>query len=305
MTSQHVVGARDGDRDCPARLVCGQLDTEGKGLLWGALGAGRRARGARGGGPEVWPWLRWSASGPGARVERLAVLSARTGGDGLGGAGGTGWHDPPPRQGFPEISTLPWFTLFAPLVCLLVIRATRDLVDDIVSVVGGARRMGGQAGAGAGTPAGRAWGAESASCSGQGPPVWVASLHVGAYRAAGGRRVVGRGWGRPSDPALASPGATQERQAHQQQALPDPGGEEVRPRGPVEDGWTVGAARGCQRWGCVTGRSRWPSARKLRLLDVLLESGGAFSVVSQPQLLWQLLSPKPGWARQSRWRLRV
>ncbi|XP_059015277.1 phospholipid-transporting ATPase IK isoform X1 [Mustela lutreola] len=34
-------------------------------------------------------------------------------------------------QGFPEISTLPWFTLFAPLVCLLVIRATRDLVDDI------------------------------------------------------------------------------------------------------------------------------------------------------------------------------
>nr|XP_048316326.1 phospholipid-transporting ATPase IK isoform X1 [Myodes glareolus] len=34
-------------------------------------------------------------------------------------------------QGMPEISTLPWFTLFAPLVCLLVIRATRDLVDDI------------------------------------------------------------------------------------------------------------------------------------------------------------------------------
>ncbi|XP_029421297.1 phospholipid-transporting ATPase IK [Nannospalax galili] len=34
-------------------------------------------------------------------------------------------------QGIPEISTLPWFTLFAPLVCLLVIRATRDLVDDI------------------------------------------------------------------------------------------------------------------------------------------------------------------------------
>ncbi|ERE72428.1 phospholipid-transporting ATPase IK [Cricetulus griseus] len=34
-------------------------------------------------------------------------------------------------QSFPEISTLPWFTLFAPLVCLLVIRATRDLVDDI------------------------------------------------------------------------------------------------------------------------------------------------------------------------------
>uniref|UniRef100_A0A8D1CSJ8 Phospholipid-transporting ATPase n=1 Tax=Sus scrofa TaxID=9823 RepID=A0A8D1CSJ8_PIG len=34
-------------------------------------------------------------------------------------------------QGIPEISTLPWFTLFAPLVCLLTIRATRDLVDDI------------------------------------------------------------------------------------------------------------------------------------------------------------------------------
>ncbi|XP_012521171.1 PREDICTED: phospholipid-transporting ATPase IK-like [Propithecus coquereli] len=34
-------------------------------------------------------------------------------------------------QGIPEISTLPWFTLFAPLVCLIIIRATRDLVDDI------------------------------------------------------------------------------------------------------------------------------------------------------------------------------
>ncbi|KAM8925890.1 phospholipid-transporting ATPase IK isoform 2-T2 [Lycaon pictus] len=34
-------------------------------------------------------------------------------------------------QGFPEISTLPWFTLFAPLLCLLIIRAARDLVDDI------------------------------------------------------------------------------------------------------------------------------------------------------------------------------
>uniref|UniRef100_A0A8C4MWJ0 Phospholipid-transporting ATPase n=1 Tax=Equus asinus asinus TaxID=83772 RepID=A0A8C4MWJ0_EQUAS len=34
-------------------------------------------------------------------------------------------------QSIPEISTLPWFTLFAPLVCLLVIRATRDLMDDI------------------------------------------------------------------------------------------------------------------------------------------------------------------------------
>ncbi|KAM9244875.1 phospholipid-transporting ATPase IK [Dugong dugon] len=34
-------------------------------------------------------------------------------------------------QGIPEISTLPWFTLFAPLVCLLIIRAARDLVDDI------------------------------------------------------------------------------------------------------------------------------------------------------------------------------
>ncbi|XP_075400580.1 phospholipid-transporting ATPase IK [Tenrec ecaudatus] len=34
-------------------------------------------------------------------------------------------------QGIPEISTLPWFTLFAPLLCLLFIRASRDLVDDI------------------------------------------------------------------------------------------------------------------------------------------------------------------------------
>uniref|UniRef100_A0A452TIB3 Phospholipid-transporting ATPase n=1 Tax=Ursus maritimus TaxID=29073 RepID=A0A452TIB3_URSMA len=51
-------------------------------------------------------------------------------------------------QGFPEISTLPWFTLFAPLVCLLTIRATRDLVDDIVSVAGG--RGLGRAGVGEG-----------------------------------------------------------------------------------------------------------------------------------------------------------
>lgn len=43
----------------------------------------------------------------------------------------TSWH----LQGIPEISTLPWFTLFAPLVCLLVIRATCDLVDDVVSEV--------------------------------------------------------------------------------------------------------------------------------------------------------------------------
>ncbi|KAM7143495.1 phospholipid-transporting ATPase IK [Molossus nigricans] len=32
---------------------------------------------------------------------------------------------------FTEISTMPWFTLFVPLVCLFIIRATRDLVDDI------------------------------------------------------------------------------------------------------------------------------------------------------------------------------
>ncbi|XP_055968968.1 phospholipid-transporting ATPase IK [Sorex fumeus] len=34
-------------------------------------------------------------------------------------------------QSFPEISTLPWFTLFIPLVLLLLLRAARDLVDDI------------------------------------------------------------------------------------------------------------------------------------------------------------------------------
>ncbi|XP_060272456.1 phospholipid-transporting ATPase IK isoform X10 [Ovis aries] len=34
-------------------------------------------------------------------------------------------------KGIPEISTLPWFTLFVPFVCLLTIRAIRDLVDDI------------------------------------------------------------------------------------------------------------------------------------------------------------------------------
>lgn len=47
---------------------------------------------------------------------------------------------PAAPQGFPEISTLPWFTLFAPLLCLLIIRAARDLVDDIVS--GGRARTG-------------------------------------------------------------------------------------------------------------------------------------------------------------------
>ncbi|XP_010633428.1 phospholipid-transporting ATPase IK, partial [Fukomys damarensis] len=34
-------------------------------------------------------------------------------------------------QSIPEISTLPWVSLFIPLLCLLLIRATRDLVDDI------------------------------------------------------------------------------------------------------------------------------------------------------------------------------
>lgn len=34
------------------------------------------------------------------------------------------------------MSTLPWFSLGAPMICLLFIRATRDLVDDIVSAVG-------------------------------------------------------------------------------------------------------------------------------------------------------------------------
>nr|BAE00594.1 unnamed protein product [Macaca fascicularis] len=34
-------------------------------------------------------------------------------------------------QSIPDISTLPWFSLGAPMVCLLFIRATRDLVDDI------------------------------------------------------------------------------------------------------------------------------------------------------------------------------
>ncbi|XP_063259194.1 phospholipid-transporting ATPase IK isoform X1 [Prinia subflava] len=34
-------------------------------------------------------------------------------------------------QTFPEISTLPWYTLLFPLSCLLLIRGLRDLVDDI------------------------------------------------------------------------------------------------------------------------------------------------------------------------------
>lgn len=36
-------------------------------------------------------------------------------------------------QTFPEISTLPWYTLLFPLSCLLLIRGLRDLIDDIVS----------------------------------------------------------------------------------------------------------------------------------------------------------------------------
>ncbi|KAM8764541.1 phospholipid-transporting ATPase IK-like [Rhynchonycteris naso] len=32
---------------------------------------------------------------------------------------------------FPVISTIPWFTLFTPLICLIIIRAIRNLVDDI------------------------------------------------------------------------------------------------------------------------------------------------------------------------------
>ncbi|KAM9620223.1 phospholipid-transporting ATPase IK-like isoform 2-T2 [Morphnus guianensis] len=34
-------------------------------------------------------------------------------------------------QTFPEISTLPWYTLLFPLSCLLTIRGLRDLIDDI------------------------------------------------------------------------------------------------------------------------------------------------------------------------------
>ncbi|NWU72234.1 AT8B3 ATPase, partial [Pterocles burchelli] len=34
-------------------------------------------------------------------------------------------------QAFPEISTLPWYTLLFPLSCLLTIRGLRDLIDDI------------------------------------------------------------------------------------------------------------------------------------------------------------------------------
>uniref|UniRef100_A0A8C3GWF6 Phospholipid-transporting ATPase n=1 Tax=Corvus moneduloides TaxID=1196302 RepID=A0A8C3GWF6_CORMO len=36
-------------------------------------------------------------------------------------------------QTFPEISTLPWYTLLFPLSCLLIIRGLRDLIDDILS----------------------------------------------------------------------------------------------------------------------------------------------------------------------------
>ncbi|KAM6396139.1 phospholipid-transporting ATPase IK [Rhynochetos jubatus] len=37
-------------------------------------------------------------------------------------------------QTFPEISTLPWYTLLFPLSCLLIIRGLRDLIDDITLI---------------------------------------------------------------------------------------------------------------------------------------------------------------------------
>lgn len=90
------------------------------------------------------PGLRWSAGGP--RKPGWKAGGCLVGGQGeavrVVPGGRTGMTHPP-RQGFPEISTLPWFSLFAPLMGLLIIRATRDLVDDIVSVVGGAWRGGG------------------------------------------------------------------------------------------------------------------------------------------------------------------
>lgn len=67
--------------------------------------------------------------------------AGRGAGPGEGGGGAVRRPlSPAAPQGFPEISTLPWFTLFAPLLCLLIIRAARDLVDDIVS--GGRARTG-------------------------------------------------------------------------------------------------------------------------------------------------------------------
>lgn len=79
--------------------------------LWGKVAVPR---------PRCPSWdTRWQVQGLVTQGERAASVSC------------------PPWQAIPEISTLPWFTLFTPLVCLLSIRATRDLLDDIVSGVTG------------------------------------------------------------------------------------------------------------------------------------------------------------------------
>lgn len=88
---------------------------------------------------------RWLVLGPGGvgrwdtRCQVEGRLDGRAGGGSCGECQGW-WVGVNHRvcQGvFTEISTMPWFTLFAPLVCLLLIRAIRDLVDDIVSGVMG------------------------------------------------------------------------------------------------------------------------------------------------------------------------
>ncbi|KAB0391911.1 hypothetical protein E2I00_002128, partial [Balaenoptera physalus] len=155
------------------------------------------------------------------------------------------------------ISTLPWFTLFAPLVGLLTIRATRDLVDDIVSGAG----AGGASGL-LGTAGGRSARAAPVGCSvhralwprgagadevtlvstGRKLPSFCRCPRPPEGRVAG-RTQQGVGLlvghlslyshlGGVGSSAIAltyvpvGPGATQERQERQQQAMPDPDGEE-------------------------------------------------------------------------------
>lgn len=200
----------------------------------------------------------------------------------------------PPRQGLPEISTLPWFTLFVPLICLLVIRATRDLVDDIVSGRGAWRVEGAgwvlrALGVGGAGLCGRsherppgAWCGQAESAflpSSPSPPGWRGGP-------AGGRAV-------PLTRSPVSPGATQKRQNHQQQALPDPGGEEVRPRGPA---YVWGPSRGKRPPARLAGIGDRPGRSASQRARNLLCSWTSWLslTAAQPALLKRLLSTKAG-----------
>ena len=136
---------------------------EGTSLGLGGLPGGENVGAGRGGERRRHCW----GGGLGRERDRGQNTRCRVGllgvwaGAGQGHPGRLASVTPPLLcQGIPEISTLPWFTLFAPLVGLLTIRATRDLVDDIVSGAG----AGGASGL-LGTAGGRSARAAPVGCS--------------------------------------------------------------------------------------------------------------------------------------------